>query len=517
MLLAPLAVACEEGVDPQLYPESPDKVYHEMIQLGQQLEDPYNVTNVTKAVEALYPTKADRVDITPTNLYVRFLPDGEDQFDALEQLGVMMTDHPLDYEILREGDWYHDPELEDDRITWQYAVVDKDFVFPEGVRHEILHECYLSENDPVTRAATQSWLDWEEVERMAYVLTGNGDRLEPVTKASGNTPSGRITIEDPDTGAGQTGVAGVQVVCNSFVKFDTAYTDKDGNYKMKKTYKSDVRYRIVFRNEKSFSIGINLIFIPASVSTLGSGPSTGISVKVDEVSDEKLFRRCVVNNAVYDYIGKCGPSGMDLTVPPRDLRVWIFKGLTSSSTVMMHHGAFLQNALIKKYLGDYSPLLGIFLPDITIGTGKDWTYAQIYGSTVHEMAHTSHYSRVGNDYWNKYIEYIITSFVLEGGESYGSGTRENAGYCEVGEMWGYFMESYLYQQRYGGSMLPMGDTFWFFPQIHRALVERGITPGEILKAMGPPVTSRDDLKDQLISLYPEYEATIDQVFTRYSR
>lgn len=518
LFLLPLAAACEGGLDPELYPEDPNQVYHEMIQLGKQLDDPYNVLNVTKAVQALYPTKADRVDVTATDLYVRFLPKDESQYELLESLGVLLMDHPLDYEIVKEGDWYHDPSIAEDEITWMYSLVGKDFEFPDGIEYEILHECYLSEHDPVTRA---DGIDWDEVERMAYVLTGNESMLEPVTKASGSAPSGCITLEDAKLDKSSPkrvqGVAGVKVGCNSFVKYDEAWTDVNGNYKMKKTFKSEVRYRITFQNKKGFSIGLNLILVPASVSTLGNGPATGKDFQVSEVSDEKLFRRCVVNNAVYDYLTTCAADKMGLTAPPKDLRVWIFGGLTTSSAAMLHHGAYLRSALVQKYLGEFAPLVRIFLPDLTIGVGKKWTYSQIYGATVHEMSHASHFSKVGCDYWDKYIEYILTSYIMEGREAYGTGTGENAGYCEVGEMWGFFMESVLYQLRYGGSMPTFGNSYWFYPQIHKYLYERGMAPADILRAMGPSTTSRDDLKDQLIAQNPDKEPMIEQIFTRYSR
>lgn len=517
-LLPLLAVACEGGLDPELYPEDPNQVSHDMIQLGKQLDDPYNVVNVTKAVQALYPTRADRIDVTPTDLYVRFLPKDDAQYELLESIGLLLMDHPLDYEIVREGDWYHDPTIDENEITWMYSLVSKDFVFPEGIEYEILHECYMSEHDPVTRT---DGIDWDEVERMAFVLTGNEEMLSPVTRASGDVPQGRFTVEDlkmsKDSKQRLQGLAGVKVGCNSFTKYDEAWTDADGNYKMKKTFKSDVRYRITFQNKKGFSIGFNLILVPASVSTLGYGPSSGITVTVSDNSDEKLFRRCVVNNAANDYLNLCASDKLNLTSPPKDLRIWIFRGLSTSSAAMLHHGAFLRNALVQKYLGEFAPLVRIFLPDLTIGTGKQWSYSQIYGAVVHEMSHSSHFMKVGCDYWDKYIEYIINSYIMEGREAYGTGTGENAGYCEVGEMWGYFMESVLYQQRYGGSMPTFGNNYWFYPQVHKYLFERGIAPSDILRAMGPSIASRDDLRDQLISQNPDKETLIEQAFNRYSR
>ena len=49
---------------------------HDMIVLGDRLENPYKTDNMQKALCSLYPTKADRVDLKTTDLYVRFLPAG---------------------------------------------------------------------------------------------------------------------------------------------------------------------------------------------------------------------------------------------------------------------------------------------------------------------------------------------------------------------------------------------------------------------------------------------------------
>ena len=492
---------------------------HGMIELGEKLEDPYTVDHMREAVARLYPTKAGDIAITATDLYVRFLPKTEEEYALLLSKGLKLTDHPVDYRILKEGDYYHDPDLSENAITWQYAVVAKDFVFPEGIRCEILDECYISENDPVTRA--ESGIDWEAVEAEAYRLTGNAD-LYVETRAGEEAvfPQGRITVEDPDAFGGKPyGVAGVMVCCNSFVKFATAYTDRDGYYQMPKKYTSTPRYRLVFKNSAGFSIGLNLILVPASVSTLGTGPAAGVDVHIDTEADGALWRRAVVNNAAYDYSARCASSDLDLKAPPQDLRIWIFKGLSCSSAAMLHHGAFVEsNDLIQRYLGGYSSLLKTFLPDITIGAkAGDGAFVDLYSAVMHEMAHASHYAQVGNAWWNPYITYVIRSYVTEGKLVYGSGSGENAGYCEVGEMWAYFMESVLFQNRSGGDLPALGTAFWFYPQIFRYLYERGMTCADLFKSLKSDVTSRDDLQDALIALFPERESTISQVFNRYSR
>ena len=201
VLLLLVAVACGkasvEGPEENFNFDDGSGVTHGMIELGEQLEDPYSVENMTKALRSLYPTKADVIQLHATNLYVRILPRDDAELKLLDSLGIRMLDHPLDYQILREGDWYHDPSLPENSPTWQYAVIPADYKMPEGIRYELLHECYLAEEAEQTKA---DGIDWEEVEREAFRLTGNAEMLLPRTKA-GDTPKypqGRITILDED-------------------------------------------------------------------------------------------------------------------------------------------------------------------------------------------------------------------------------------------------------------------------------------------------------------------------------
>ena len=511
-----LLVACSQSAWPDDSGRFPEQeLQHGMIQLGEKLEDPYTVENMQKALENVYGTKADRVDITATDHYVRFLPKDNDQYMALLETGIYLLDHPMDYIILKEGDYYQDPEVGENAITWQYAVVPKDFPFPEGVKVEHLDEVYISEHAATTRASVD--IDWALVEKEAYRLTGNENLwLEP-TKAETAAPSGRITIEDPLFSGGKPfGVAGVRVAANIFVKIATAYTDRDGYYQMSKTFSGQPRYRLVFQNEKGFNIGFNFLLVPASVSTLGKGEAGGMDLHVTQDSEGSLFRRCVTNNAAYDYYSRCTEDDLDIAPPPSDLRLWIFPDITCSSANMLHHGAFMNQTLIMAYLKEYLPLVKLFLPDITIGT-KEKTYSQIYETVIHEMAHASHYAQAGNDFWTPYINYILLSFVKNSRTDYGSGDEEGANYCELGEMWAYFMQETLRKDRYGSTVRQFGNTFWFKPDIFTYLYERGISRGEIFRALKAGVATTDDLKAELISQLPDRESIITQTFQHYGK
>lgn len=487
---------------------------HGMIVLGNKLEDPYTVENMTKALAEVYPTKADRVVVSATHLYVRFLPESDGEYDMLDGMGVQMLDHPVDYEILKEGDYYHDPSVEEGHITWQYAVVEKDFHFPEEIRHEVLDECYIVDNAGMTKS---DGIDWDEVERASYRLTGNGDMvLESKGKGESvsGSPEGKIQIIDDFFGDEPEGVRGVRVSCNSFVKFANAYTDENGNYAMTRNFSSKVRYRLVFKNSKGFAIGVNLLLVPASVSSLGKDSPKGKDVLITKSSEGKLFCRSVVNNAAYDYFESCEEDGGRIKLPPSNLRIWIFQHLGISSAVMLQQGALVDNSKLADVLGEYTSLLKMFLPDINLGLRKVKDYSTMYAETLHELSHASHFMQVGTSYWNKYLDFVVTSFITSGFVTYGVGTEKNHGYCQIGEMWAYFNEMELVRRRYDDEYLN-GTNFWFSPQIFLYMSDRGLGRSKIFNALTSDITDPETLQKKLVSLYPENKSLINQAFARY--
>ena len=198
--LSVLLAACGKGLVPDPsgglppgddeIPETGAEVSHGMIVLGDKLENPYTTENMRDALVSLYPTKS-RNEVRTSHLYVRFLPAGENEFEALLSAGLDLVDYPVDYEILVDGDYYRDPSLGEDSYTWQYAVVPHDFEFPD-IRYEILDECFITETDPGSRG--EDGIDWEAVEREAYRLTGNEEYLMPESKKPKVNPSGRLPV-----------------------------------------------------------------------------------------------------------------------------------------------------------------------------------------------------------------------------------------------------------------------------------------------------------------------------------
>lgn len=110
---------------------------------------------------------------------------------------------------------------------------------------------------------------------------------------------------------------------------------------------------------------------------------------------------------------------------------------------------------------------------------------------------------------------MIGSYISSGGMTYGDGTGMNAGYCEIGESWAYYMESKIYHERYGGSWPSFGTSFWFYPQIFRYLEDLGIPCWELFDALDPNVTSYEVLERNLIASHNDKTSAIELIFDRY--
>ena len=98
--------------------------------LGAQTESPYRVINLMAARDSLVtkgilqPGEVTDEDLAPTHYYVVFEPQDDDELTVLLQdEDLVLSEIPLDREILEPGIFYRDPNVIDGQPTYQYAVV----------------------------------------------------------------------------------------------------------------------------------------------------------------------------------------------------------------------------------------------------------------------------------------------------------------------------------------------------------------------------------------------------------
>lgn len=357
------------------------------------LPNPYAID----VMQAVYNENGLQRTLEPTDLYVRFLPADSLQLNSLvDNYGLELFDSPLDIE-LDEGEVYVDPTREEGDFSWFYTTVKPDFVFPEGIRHEIIEECYIpEENEQIvsTKAGTSISVEEAAFEKMGYVI-------EPLTRAAAH-PSGTIKVLDDKINV-YVPVKGVRIRCHTLIKWSSTYTDENGHYAITdKKFAIKPYYSIHFKNSRGFSLWGKWGPLAVASHKMGKHEKGGYSLNIDKNNEAWSF--AAINNAAYEYYDSCESLG--LLPPPENLKIWRFRDCGASSAPMLrridHFITFRTGSDIGEALGatvtlipNYLlQLLSFLMPDITIDTNSSSTYNGLYETVNHEMSHSSHFSQV---------------------------------------------------------------------------------------------------------------------------
>lgn len=501
------------------------QVFGDSIVLGERLNNPYSVQNMQAAYNQVMATRGemDGLTLQPNLLYVRFLPKDSADVVFLRESGLELFDHPLDYDIVVIGDSYHDPSLPDTAFTWQYTCVKPDFTFPD-MTYEVIEECFVPDEET---SSTRAGFGWDEVEEAAF---RNADLPEKylqhdtsTTRASASQkkcPYGTLTLRD-DYRVESWPIKGAKIRCHSFVKICTTHTDGNGHYEMTKSFSGKTYFSIIYDNIKGFGIWENNMFLSSAVHNFGDR-EWNFSKTVYEKDSKWVL--AVINTAAYEYYEMCKSEGINL--PPNDLKISCFKGTDgmTSAPMLQHLVGFSFagigiDATLETVLGTICPalvcgqlLLAAALPDITIGgyvQDKD-KYGVLHAKIWHELSHASHFSQVGEVYWGRYINHIVT----HGG--YGTSSNSTGwNICELGESWAYANELYDYRSMPKCRMnnddfcgidgwLKRGSTLF----IYNLISNKVLSIGELYNCLTNDVKSLSDFKHKLYTTYPEKEQRI---------
>ncbi len=284
-ILSLVMFSCQVEDVPTLDPLADAKIASQVgqeIVLGERLDNPYTVDNMKAALASLKAqgrAEDDPIQIETTHLYVRFLPADSTEVDILVGDTLLdLYDHPLDYEIEASGDSYHDPEIPEGEITWQYTVVPRDYQFP-NVQYEIIEELFMAdeEDEEETENGRTERSIWDDLEEEAIRITGNEEEEDgPANALFGKKwyPSGYIKVEEyivrrppPSDPIGRSTierryipVRGVKVRARYFTKLRSKHTDSRGYYKIS-SFKNKVWYSIeweTFNYKITNSIGFSI-------------------------------------------------------------------------------------------------------------------------------------------------------------------------------------------------------------------------------------------------------------------
>ena len=457
------------------------------IVLGKKIENPYAVATMQKAYENLMNSESknsnvskkvgESVAIVTNHHYVRFWCVSQEDRDKLTALDIKFSDFPLDQEIEETGNFFAEEDItaENYEGSWIYTSLLADFDYESlGLRYEILEDLFLfeeaqgediEEDDSVLAKASDSEIAfYEALEKEAFRITGNLEKEMAKNKSniqercwffcSGRTqPKGTLKVYNTETRSTDP-VVGVKVRTYRWFVWGYGYTNSNGYYVINKKYRGNPWYSIDFDNPSN-KIKIYSTWLSLSDATYRAWTQSKSGYDKTFYTNSYGWRFSTVNNAVVKYRKYCDQYG--ITKPSAKMRINVTNGTGSASAPMLqktwgfigyNSHASVSNFFANLGFGVINTASYFFkwvLPDIWIQANSSNGTAKVFSTTFHEMAHASHFEKVGGSYWAKYISYIITY------GSYGDGTGRNAGLCALGEAWGYHIGNFLTIQEFGNN------------------------------------------------------------------
>jgi len=342
-------------------------------------------------------------NIRVTHKYIKFIPaDSLEYIDLIQDSTLLLFDYPLDRKLTKAGTYFRDSTVEGCVLNFQWTCVPIDKELPD-VPYEVLAEIYLPEEDP--ELAQYDGADFDNCITLlvdeAFKLTGNFDTLDHTENMTSGgelflslapkwTPSGTIRMEDDGTTPTSTvNLRGVKVHVRHWFEIRESITDINGNFNVGHTFRKQVNYSIKWeRNDfeiRHKRIGQAYFNGPEQKSAWNLNISSGYS---------RLY--AIIHRAAHRYYYEARENS---EAPPRK----------NEQLGRMTIGAFDwddvslsgQCWMVRKTLN---------LPEIKIFR-QDRNCQQIYATTIHELAHASHWNLVDHtDYY--YFEGSPSSYVV---------------------------------------------------------------------------------------------------------
>lgn len=453
--MASLLASCtkEEEVTPSAPLQSPTD-NEQMTVLGEKLKNPYTVEHMLKAWQKSRP--ADRISsLEATHYYVRFLPEDADAMQLLIADSLPLYDHPLDYEIEEAGAYYHDPDIADEQITWQYTVIPVGQPLP-AVKHEILADLYLPEEQE------------SDVENAALRLAGYEEEMTDGSNSRKYRPKGKVEVWD--TRLGYVPVQHVKVRARRWFTIKHAWTNDDGRFEIGHRFRKKATITLIFNNGKCQIRNVEVawnrlhqMLYPArkKIGRFTRSSLENISIRIERSSD-KLWVWSTINNAVEEYYKICPIYG--ISRPPGKLRIWAHRKYSRgrASAPMLSYVSGVR--YLDRWLGVFMGLsgstlarvanaMGNFLPDVTYPFNRDnvGLSSGVMQTMFHELGHTSHYSKVGGGFWSNYIAYIVRN------NGYGERRNAGSGRIAVSEPWAEHVGRRFVNHYYGSGLFDEED------------------------------------------------------------
>lgn len=408
--------------------------------LGEKLDNPFLLENMEDSLGLPAGT------LTPTHHYVRLRPKSEEDYEQLIADSLELWHYPLDYEILKYGSYYMDPDVRPDEAPWVYTVVKPEYQSPK-IEMELLAKIYLPD--------------------------------EGLGKATARKkPAGYVNVFDNELATNRP-VRKVKVKARQWFWWSTTYTNNDGYFRVNRNFNSRwgrVTISTIYENNYielrdldwnwSLSNLWNILFGSYYVHGRWTVNNDITNININLANNTKRAKWATVLNATAEYRDYCVNYGISL---PNKLRVYTLPGWAGGFTPMLHRMAsdctdllaiFAALSIVDPSSAVASFLVEYFAPDITIGIGPSGTMvtAQTKETMYHELGHASHYTEVGNAFWTTLGAAMLAAATGPGNGAYGDGSAVGAERVALAESWGFFMGFKLIIDRYGCTSTDMYGT-----------------------------------------------------------
>jgi hypothetical protein len=394
-------------------------VEHEgMVILGEQLENPYTVSNMQAAYDHIAdadPQYDIGLDIEASHQYIKFAPQDSLQLQSFEEFNENweIYTYPLDYEIQEGGIYYHDPSIPDNKPTYQYVVVKMGETLPAEIPVAETTDLYIPELDPSFTEEDSSFV--MALVNQALLQTGNYEGPDNKKgKVSGLfgfwsppkwRPSGTITVHD-DVQGGQIPLEGVRVRARRWFITKSDLTDANGYFETGR-YRRPANYSIIWKRP---DYAIRKGFWP--FAAIYNGPKQKADWDLDIADNLQSTHLAHIHRAAFRYFyGNTG--GLKRPGYASSLKI-LSKNGSSSIGLGVFHGPV-----------SGTPVFNAVYPGIRLWTERDdGTFMRtdlLYSVTAHEIGHASHLKLMGGgvqlwqvckllrESWAEFIQWHLTS------------------------------------------------------------------------------------------------------------
>ncbi len=359
--------------------------------LGVKLQNPYSVSNMQQAYSNLQSKDPDfpLMSISTNYRYIKFMPQNEYQLDLLKSDStIILYDIPLDYEILENGTYYQDPSLPDTAVTYQYCSLSINKAIP-SVPYTILENLYIPPIEYDFSRGNAMTQYYEALEEEALRIT---DNLEPDdnTRASYWTPAGRIQMRDDVLGV--IPIAGVKVRARRWFTTYEGITNSQGYFECNGQFKKEANYSFNWERYH-FSIRSGEY---GQAKYDGPKQKGNWNLLISGGSHE--FYAIIFRAAFHYYYGDI----QGLRRPPLNEVLGSQMKIAAKYENNLYYMGF-HNSHWYQTIG-ITPRIKIYNPQVQSDT--------IYATTIHELAHTSHWN-IDRSLYNEVGSEAIESIVIE--------------------------------------------------------------------------------------------------------